>query len=136
MANKKSIYDRLALKQKVGILKKTEALTTLQQELARTSSIRDQLIAIIDDTAIVPGETTGMHLRSASWYGGQIQDQLVTITNRTEFLDEEVDSHRRQIAGENHRYNLSLEKGVEHNRKLAEEREDRHEAMLPPRPNR
>ena len=45
--------------------------------------------------SVPEGETTIRHLRSASWYGNQVHEQLKTISNRTEFLSEEVASHRR-----------------------------------------
>ena len=32
-------------------------------------------------------------------YGNQVHEQLKTISNRTEFLSEEVESHRREAAG-------------------------------------
>ena len=40
--------------------------------------------------SVPEGETTIRHLRSASWYGNQVHEQLKTISNRAEFLSEEV----------------------------------------------
>jgi hypothetical protein len=79
------------------------------------------------------GETTVRHLRSASWYGNQVHDQLKTISNRTEFLSEEVDSHRRDAATTRHQHNLATEKSNEHDRADREAVEARIEASMPPR---
>lgn len=132
---KKSVYDRLALKQKLAMVQKALAVQTLQEELDRTTSVRDQLATIIDDTAIKTGPSSAMLLRSANWYGGQIQEQLTTITNRTEILGEEVAEQRARMAVDRHRFNLANEKSEAHQRQLAEESEERAMAAMPARPS-
>ena len=68
MKKRKSIYERLSLKQKVEMARKSQAMRTLREELERTNKIQTQLSAIVDDTAIKPGATTAMQIRSSSWY--------------------------------------------------------------------
>jgi len=133
MARRKSIYDRMALKQKLAMAKKAQAMRTLRDELTRTTAIRDQLAAIVEETAIRPGATTAMHLRSANWYGAQVQEQLVTISNRSEFLADEVSAQESQLAMDRHRHEISLKKGTEHRRQEREAREERAAALLPVR---
>lgn len=123
----------MALKQKVALARKTKAVNTLQEELTRTENVRDRLEEMVDDMNVPLGETTVGHLRSASWYGNQVQDQLKTISNRAEFLSEEVASHRRDAARVRHQHNLAVEKGEAHDRKQRNMREDRAEAAMPPR---
>lgn len=130
---RKSIYDRLALKQKLAMVKKARAMQTLQEELDRTTSVRDQLVAIVDETAIKTGPTNAMLLRSANWYGGQVQEQLATISNRAEFLDEEVAGQRAKVAVDRYRYNLATEKSAAHKKQLDEAREERAAVDVPPR---
>ena len=62
-----------------------------------------------------------------------MQDQLKTISNRAEFLSEEVASHRRDAARVRHQHNLAVEKGEAHDRMQRTLREDKAEAALPPR---
>ena len=98
MGGGKSLFHRFALKQKVALVRKTKAVKTLQDELDRAATVRDQLAEMAGGMSVPEGETTIRHLRSASWYGNQVHEQLKTISNRTEFLSEEVASHRRDAA--------------------------------------
>ena len=83
MAKGKSLYHRFALKQQVALVRKTKAVQTLQEELDRAARVRDQLADMAGGMNVPVGETTVRHLRSASWYGNQVHDQLKTISNRT-----------------------------------------------------
>ena len=133
MAKRKSIYERLALKQKVEMARKTRAMRTLREELERTTKIQKQLSAIVDDTAIKPGATTAMQIRSASWYSARMHEQLTTISNRNEFLNAEVSAQEEQLSTERYRHELSVKKGIEHRRREREQHEDRLAALLPAR---
>ena len=133
MAKRKSIYERLALKQKVEMTRKSQAMRTLREELERTTKIQTQLSAIVDDTAIKPGAATVMQIRSASWYGTRVHEQLTTISNRNEFLNAEVSAQEEQLAAERYRHELSVKKGIEQRRREREQREDRLAALLPGR---
>jgi len=130
MAKRKSIYERLALKQKVEMARKTQAMRTLREELERTTKIQKQLSAIVDDTAIKPGATTVMQIQSASWYSARMHEQLTTISNRNEFLNAEVSAQEEQLATERYRHELSVKKGIEHRRREREQREERLAALL------
>ena len=138
MVKRNSIYERLALKQKIAMARKSEAMRTLREELERTTKIQMQLSAIVDDTAIKPGATTKMKIQSANWYSNRVHEQLATISNRNEFLNAEVSAQEEMLANERHRHELSVKKGIEHRRREREQREDRLAALLPacvrPRP--
>lgn len=133
MAKRRSIYERLALKQKLEMAKKGQAMRTLREELERTTNIETQLSEIADDTAVKPGATTAMHIRSASWYATRVHEQLTTISNRNEFLNAEVIAQEEQLAAERYRHELSVKKGIEQRRREREQREDRLAALLPGR---
>ena len=133
MAKGRSVFHLLALKQKVALAKKNRTMKTLQDELDRTKGIRDQLSEMVGTMNVPVGETTVRHLRSASWYGNQVQEQLGAISNRAEFLSVEVDTHRKDIAITRHKQERALEKSIEHERAKQLEREERAAALMPPR---
>lgn len=133
MAGGKSLFHRFALKQKLALVRKTKAVKTLQDELDRAVNVRDQLAEMADGMSVPVGETTIRHLRSASWYGNQVHDQLKTISNRTEFLSEEVASHRRDAAKTRHQHTRAVERSEADDRAHQIEREERFEASMPPR---
>ena len=133
MASGKSVFHRLALKKKVALARKQQAVKTLQEELARTTGVRDQIAEMAESMNVPIGETTIQHLRSASWYGNQIQEQLRTISNRADFLTEEVTDQRRDMAMTRNQHERAAQKSVEFDRRQHAEREARREASMPPR---
>ena len=108
-------------------------MRTLREELERTTNIQTQLSAIIGDTAIKLGATTAMQIRSSCWYATRVHEQLMTISNRKEFLDAEVSAKEEQLAAERYRHKLAVKKGNEHCRREREMLEDRITELLPPR---
>ena len=133
MAPGKSVFHRLALKKKVALARKQQAVKTLQEELDRTTDVRDQIAEMAESMDLPIGETTIQHLRSASWYGNQIQEQLRTISNRADFLTEEVTDQRRDMAMTRNQHERAVQKSTEFDRRKSAEREARREASIPPR---
>ncbi|MBU75045.1 MAG: hypothetical protein CMM73_05005 [Rhodospirillaceae bacterium] len=123
----------MALKKKVALAKKQQAVKTLQEELDRTTGVRDQIAEMAETMNLPIGETTIQHIRSASWYGNQIQEQLLTISNRADFLTEEVTDQRRDMAMTRNQHERAAQKSVEFDRSQQAEREARLEASMPPR---
>ena len=136
MAGGRSLFHRFALKQKVALVRKTKAVKTLQDELDRVVNVRDQLAKMAGGMSVPEGETTIRHLRSASWYGNQVHEQLKTISNRTEFLSEEVASHRRDAARARHQHSRAVERSKADDQASQLAREARFEASMPPRRRR
>ena len=131
MAPGKSVFHRLALKKKVALARKQQAVKTLQEELDRTTGVRDQIAEMAESMNVPIGETTIQHLRSASWYGNQIQEQLRTISNRADFLTEEVTDQRRDMAMTRNQHERAVQKSTEFDRRQSAEREARREASMP-----
>ena len=132
MLSGKSLFHRLALKQKVALVRKTKAVKTLKDELDRAANVRDQLAEIAGGISVPEGETTMRHLRSASWYGNQVHEQLKTISNRTEFLSEEVESHRREAAKARYQHSRAAERSEADDQARQLAREARFDALMPP----
>ncbi|MAK68350.1 MAG: hypothetical protein CME50_00005, partial [Halieaceae bacterium] len=119
-----------------ALVRKTKAAKTLQDELDRAANVRDQLAEIAGGMSVPEGETTMRHLRSASWYGNQVHEQLKTISNRTEFLSEEVESHRREAAKARHQHSRAAERSEADDQARQLAREARFDALMPPRRRR
>ena len=132
MASGKTLFHRFTLKQKLALVRKTKAVKTLQDELDRAANVRNQLAEIAGGMSVPEGETTMRHLRSASWYGNQVHEQLKTISNRTEFLLEEVESHRREAAKARHQHSRAAERSEADDQARQLAREARFDALMPP----
>ena len=133
MARGNSLFHRFALKQRVALVRKTKAMKTVQEEHDRAANVRDQLAEMAVGMSVPEGETTIRHLRSASWYGNQVHEQLKTISNRAEFLLEEVASHRRDAARARHQHSRAVERSEADDQARQLAREARFEASMPPR---
>ena len=133
MARGNSLFHRFALKQRVALVRKTKAMKTVQEELDRAANVRDQLAEMAVGMSVPEGETTIRHLRSASWYGNQVHEQLKTISNRAEFLLEEVASHRRDAARARHQHSRAVERSEADDQARQRASEARFEASMPPR---
>ena len=95
---KNSIYERFTLKQQIGISREAEAMRTLNSELEKSQELVQQLTEIANQTEIKMGETNAISLRSSSWYGTRVQEQLETTKNRNKFLQKEVDDSKKMLA--------------------------------------
>ena len=133
MGGSKSLFHRFALKQKIALVRKNKAVKTLQDELDRAATVRDQLAEMAGGMSVSEGETTIRHLRSASWYGNKVHEQLKTISNRAEFLSKEVASHRRDAAKARHQHSRAVERSEADELARQLDREARFEASIPPR---
>ena len=105
----KSIFERFTLKQQISITKQAETMRTLNSELDKSREVADQLNEIAKQTEIKPGKTNAMSLRSSSWYGNKVQEQLETAENRNKFLQQEVEDTRKMLAKAMQRKNKSEE---------------------------
>ena len=126
----KTIFERYTLKQKIDISKRAETMRTLNTELKKSQELAKQLAEIAKQTEIKTGETNAMSLRSSSWYGTIVQEQLETTENRNKFLQQEVDDNRKTLAKAVHRKNKSEEAWHRHEAIEKENKEEKREQDL------
>lgn len=126
----KTIFERYTLKQKIDISKRAETMRTLNTELEKSQELAKQLAEIAKQTEIKTGETNAMSLRSSSWYGTIVQEQLETTENRNKFLQQEVDDNRKTLAKAVHRKNKSEEAWHRYEAIEKENKEEKREQDL------
>lgn len=127
---RRSVFELLALREKISITKKSRNLSLLRQELEKTERLRDQLDAAIDQTENGIGEQTAGQLRANSWYRGQMMDQRDTMRNRESFLSQEVDTTRRDVAQSRRRKTRAADLATARKKTEAQDREDKAESDL------
>ncbi|MBL6622648.1 MAG: hypothetical protein ISP42_02960 [Alphaproteobacteria bacterium] len=132
----RNVLDRLALRQKLEMLRQAGNIRTVAAERARTLKMTEQLSEMAEEIRIETGETTARQLRSASWYGTRLAEQIKTAESRCHFLEQEIDSCRSQMAHALHRKNQTEEKNRQLQKQQAEEKLLKQEADLPPRRSR
>ena len=129
----------------LNLLKKREALKLRQQaqvvndlnsELDKSRDIQDRLARLLDANAPPAEPITVFNLRSRAWYSRQMQEQMELAANRSEFLQQEVDTARDVLAQIKSRETIIDGKKQAANRDFHAEQEKRREGLMPPRFNK
>ena len=131
MAKGRGVFHRFALKQKIALARKAKVVKTLQNELNRAENVRDQLAEIADGMAVPVGETTMRQIRSNSWYGNQVHDQL-RQSQIAQILSQECRSSAR-CCNARHRHSLALERSEAEERDRRAAIQAKVDAVTPPR---
>ena len=127
MQKRRSIFDRLALKQKLEIRKQMRSLSALHDETVKIANMRDTLQEIADQDSGKRNAGTAFALRSAAQFDNQIRDQLDTAVNRCHYLDQEIKVLRTKIAEADRRREKSSQLARNQRRAAAMLRDSRQE---------
>ena len=127
MKRRDSIFDRLALKEKLFINQQMRNLGVLNTEFQKLEDMRVKLSAMAAESAPKPDEQTAFALRSSAELNYQIRDQLETASNRSDHLSEELKSMRHKIAQSDRRREKSASKAEQIRRISREARAARRE---------
>jgi hypothetical protein len=127
MKRRDSIFDRLALKEKLFINQQMRNLGVLNSEFQKLEDMRGKLSAMAAETAPKPDEQTAFALRSSAELNYQIRDQLENASNRSDHLSEELKFMRQKIALSDRRREKSASKAEQIRRTSREARAARRE---------
>ncbi|MDB2513429.1 hypothetical protein N9Y31_02840 [Alphaproteobacteria bacterium] len=127
MKRRDSIFDRLALKEKLFINQQMRNLGALNSEFQKLEDMRVKLSAMAAESAPKPDEQTAFALRSSAELNYQIRDQLETASNRSDHLSEELKFMRQKIALSDRRREKSASKAEQIRRTTRETRAARRE---------
>ena len=127
MKRRDSIFDRLALKEKLFINQQMRNLGVLNSEFQKLEDMRVKLSAMAAESAPKPDEQTAFALRSSAELNYQIRDQLETASNRSDHLSEELKFMRQKIALSDRRREKSANKAEQIRRTNRETRDARRE---------
>ena len=125
MKRRDTIFDRLALKEKLFINQQMRNLGALNSELQKLEDMRQKLSDMVEDSEPKIQEQTAFTLRSSAALNYQIREQIETASNRSEYLSEELQSMRQKIALSNRRREKSASKAERIRRTSRHEREAR-----------
>jgi hypothetical protein len=127
MKRRDSIFDRLALKEKLFINQQMRNLGVLNSEFQKLEDMRVKLGAMAAESELKPDEQTAFALRSSAELNYQIRDQLETANNRSDHLIEELKFMRQKIALSDRRREKSARKAKQIRRSSREVRAARRE---------
>ena len=127
MKRRDTIFDRLALKEKLFINQQMRNLGVVNSEFQKLEDMRVKLSAMAAESAPKPDEQTAFSLRSSAELNYQIRDQLETASNRSDHLSEELKFMRQKIALSDRRREKSASKAEQIRRTSREARVARRE---------
>ena len=127
MKRRDSIFDRLALKEKLFINQQMRNLGALNSEFEKLEDMRVKLSAMAAESALKTDEQTAFALRSSAELNYEIRDQLETASNRSDHLSEELKFMRQKIALSDRRREKSASKAEQIRRTNRETRAARRE---------
>ena len=127
MKRRDTIFDRLALKEKLFINQQMRNLGVVNSEFQKLEDMRVKLSAMAAESAPKPDEQTAFALRSSAELNYQIRDQLETASNRCDHLSEELKFMRQKIALSDRRREKSTSKAEQIRRSSREARTARRE---------
>ena len=127
MSRRASIFDRLALKERVAINKQMKSLGALSTEFWQIDKMREKLEEMARDQTHSDGVQNAGSLRAAAQLNFQIRVQLDTASNRSEHLAEELRNIRQRIAQSDRRREKSTNKADALRTKAQNDRDTKRE---------
>ena len=127
MSRRASIFDRLALKERVAINKQMKSLGALSTEFRQIDKMREKLEEMVRDQTHSDGVQNAGSLRAAAQLNFQIRVQLDTASNRSEHLAEELRNIRQRIAQSDRRREKSTNKADALRTKAQNDRDTKRE---------
>ena len=131
-----SIYEKLALKDKLEGNKQRQSLLLLSEELDKNRQIETQLLSLIEQNNNEVGAKTGMTLQTASWFNTKVRDQLELVQNRCQHLEIEIGEMRKKLAHAERRRVRKTEKAEALYKQARQTYQDRQDAALSERGRR
>ncbi len=109
---KSKIFSRLALKEKMHLLKKIKTLNTISSELQQMMNLTGKLSKLISDENIQELPKNVSQFRAKKFYSQKIHDELTQISNRKFFLEKEALDLRLSAGKTKTKVNKSIEKSA------------------------
>ncbi len=133
---REKIFEKVALKQRLDVMRKSRNLAVLREELQKTESLCEQLDAILKDIMTRTGEQSVASLRADSWYRTNVLEQLKTLENRSQFLQTEIHDANTELVKVRRKETRALEAARDQKRQRLEKAEQKRESELPLRNKR
>ena len=115
LVKKSKIFSRLALKEKMSLLKKMRTLSTVSTELQQTSNLYEKLSKLISDDTMTDLPQNASQLKAKKFYSQKIHDELNRVSNRKFFLEKEASDIRLSAGKTKTKVNKALEKSAAYN---------------------
>jgi hypothetical protein len=131
MGKQVKIFDLLTKKQSLTVFKSQKKKNKLADELHQLISYKTQLIEILKSISTTNTKKTVSEVKSENWYNLKIQDELIAINNKIDFLSIEVKNQNIQVALASEKQKKYEEKKSHYARIDSIEKENKRESTVP-----
>jgi hypothetical protein len=98
MGKQLKVFDLLTKKQSLTVFKSQKKKNQLSEELNQVISYQKQLFEILKSISTTKSQKTVSEIKSENWYNLKIQDELIAIGNKIDFLSLEIKNQNIQVA--------------------------------------
>ena len=130
MGKEVRIFDLQTKKQSLNVFKSQKRKNKLAEELNKVIAYQKQLLEIMQSIDKEASQKTVSELKSENWYNLKIQDELIGIKNKIEFLSLELKNQNMQVALASEKRKKFQEKKRHFNKLEQQEKETRQESAL------
>jgi triacylglycerol esterase/lipase EstA (alpha/beta hydrolase family) len=131
MGKQVKIFDLLTKKQSLNVFKTQKKKNQLADELRQLVSYKTQLLEILKSISTTNTKKTVSEVKSENWYNLKIQDELIAINNKIDFLSIELKNQNIQVALAADKQKKYEEKKIHYARIESIEKENKKESNLP-----
>ena len=131
MGKQVKIFDLLTKKQSLNVFKSQKKKNQLADELHQLVSYKTQLLEILKSISTSNTKKTVSEVKSENWYNLKIQDELIAINNKIDFLSIELKNQNIQVALAADKQKKYEEKKNHYARIESIEKENKRESNVP-----
>ena len=131
MGKQVKIFDLLTKKQSLNVFKSQKKKNQLADELHQLVSYKTQLLEILKSISTSNTKKTVSEVKSENWYNLKIQDELIAINNKIDFLSIEIKNQNIQVALAADKQKKYEEKKSHYARIESIEKENKRESNVP-----
>ena len=135
MGKQVKVFDLLSKKQSLHVFRNQRKKNQLLEELRLATAYQKQLHEILNTMSEAEGNKTVSEIRSENWYKLKIQDELVSVGNKIDFLTIEIKDQGIQIALASEKKRKFEEKRNQLRKIDTHNRENKRETMSIAHPN-
>jgi hypothetical protein len=130
MGKQVKIFDLLTKKQSMTVFKSQKKKNQLSEELKKLVHFQQQLIEILKSISKTKTHKTVSEIKSENWYNLKIQDELIAINNKIDFLSIEIKNQNIQVALAADKQKKYAEKKIHFDKLELLEKENKRESSM------
>ena len=130
MGKQIKIFDLLSKKQSLTVFRSQKRKNKLSEELTQVLSYQSQLLKILESVELDKSNKTVSEIKSEAWYNFKIQDELIAVKNKIDFLSLEIKNQNIEVALATEKHRRFKEKKRLYNKIERQEKENKRESAM------